>query len=125
VFFLGGAGTSWVGMPRARRRMPRAIRACHVRLEHRFADIGRGFGWGWEFSHGPLLNPRRESSRGGFRGALGAAIKGSVRHLLVPFGCRSMPVRAGPCWSVLVHAGPCWSMSDLWCDGGVIVGVVG
>ena len=37
-----------------------------------FADIGWGigvnFGWGWEFSHGPLLNPRRESSRGGSEG---------------------------------------------------------
>lgn len=42
--------------------------ACHVRLEHRFADIGVNFGWGWEFSHGPLLNPRRESSRGGSEG---------------------------------------------------------
>ena len=64
-YLLGGDATC---VPRARRRMPRAIRACHVRLEHRLADIGRDIGWGWEFSHGPLLNPRRESSRGGSEG---------------------------------------------------------
>ena len=117
-YLLGGCGTSWVGP------VPPGW-ACHVRLEHRFADIGWNFGWGWEFSHGPLLNPRRESSRGGFRGALGAAIKGSVRHHSGAVPCLSVPFRAGPCWTVLDRAGPCWTMSDLWGDCGVMVGVVG
>ncbi len=110
MFFLGGAGTSWVGA------VPPGW-ACRVRLEHRFADIG----WGWEFSHGPLLNPRRESSRGVPKGT-GC---GNQRACKAPFGCRSMPVRAGPCWTVLDRAGPCWTMSDLWCDGGVMVGGCG